>query len=148
MKKFSDLRYSKGWIVVLATIVGLGYGGYIFVHRAVTQQVYVTNCGILDYKPTEMIKFCTDASVEIDQIKWTTWSTEGATGEGVYKINDCQPTCIAGKLHYTDVEIILNKSKSIDGKKILTFISIKTKDEKNLPLSDSYSDAWPLELAG
>lgn len=148
MKKSRDVRYSKGWIVVLATVIGLSYGGYTYVHRAVIQQVYVTNCGILDYKPTGMIKFCTDTSVGIDQIKWTTWSAEGATGEGKYQINDCQPTCVAGKLHYSEVEIVLSKSKSIGSKTALTFISIKTRDGKNLPLSNSNSDAWPLELAG
>lgn len=148
MKKFSDLRYSKGWIVVLATIVGLSYGGYTFVNRAVTTQVYVTNCGILDYKPTILLKFCADAGVGIGQIEWSTWSPDAATGTGVYEINDCAPTCVAGKLHYADVEIVLSKGKIIGGKKALTYILIKTKNGKTLPLSNSHTDAWSMELAG
>lgn len=133
---------------MLATIIGLSYGGYTFVHRAVTTQVYVTNCGILDYKPTALLKYCADAGVRIDKIEWTTWSADGATGEGLYQINDCTPTCVAGKPHFADVEIILSKGKSIEGKKALTYISIKTKDGTNLPLSNSHSDEWPMELAG
>lgn len=143
-----NLRYSKGWIVVLATIIGLSFGAYTFINRAVTTQVYVTNCGTVDYKPAVLIKFCADAGVEITAIEWGSWSAQQAKGTGVYEINDCQPTCVAGKFHHATVEIALSKSKSIGGKETLTFISIKTKDGKNLPLSSSPNDAWPLELAG
>lgn len=145
---FKNLRYSKGWFVVLASVIGLSYGGYTFVHRAVSEQVYVTNCGILDYKPTGIIKFCGDTLIGIDQILWLTWSAEVATGDGKYQINDCQPSCAEGTLRFADVAIILSKPKSVDGKKALTFISIKSKDGRNLPLSNSQSDGWSLELAG
>ena len=143
-----NLRYSKGWIVALATIIGLSFGAYTFINRAVTTHVYVTNCGSVDYKPTILIKFCADAGVQITQIEWESWSSVKAEGIGVYEINDCEPSCVDGKLHHATVEITLSKSKSISGIETLTFISIKTKDGKTLPLSSSPSDAWPLELAG
>jgi hypothetical protein len=148
MKSFREYRYSKGWIVLLATAVGLSYGGYTYINRAVTSQVYVTNCGMQDYKPTTIIKFCADAGVGVGAIEWSSWSADGATGEGKYEINDCIPTCVAGKLHSADVTVVLSKSKSIAGKPTLTYIVVKTKDGKNLPLSDSPTDAWPMELAG
>ncbi len=148
MKSFRELRYSKGWIVLLATLIGVSYGGYTFIHRAVTSQAYVTNCGMQDYKPTTIIKFCADAGVGIGAIEWNTWSAKGATGEGKYQINDCQPTCVAGKEHFADVNVTLSKSKVINGKPTLTRIEVKTKDGKNLPLSNSSTDSWPLELAG
>jgi|GEM_PF-1065299 len=148
MGRWKKLKSSKGWVVLLATIIALGFGGYTFVNRAVTTQVYVTNCGILDYKPSVILKFCADAGVGIGQIEWSSWSAEGGQGTGTYEINDCSPTCVDGKRHYADVEIILSKPKTIDGKKALTFISITTKDGKKLPLSQSPNDEWPLELAG
>ena len=148
MKSFREFRYSKGWIVLLASVLGLGYGGYTFINRAVTSQVYVTNCGMQDYKPTTIIKFCADSGVGVGAIEWSSWSADGATGEGKYQINDCLPNCAAGKQHYADVSVVLSKSKNIKGKPTLTFITITTKDKKNLPLSDSPSDAWPMELAG
>ena len=148
MGRWKKLKSSKGWVVLLATIIALGFGGYTFVNRAVTTHVYVSNCGILDYKPSVILKFCADAGVGIGQIEWTSWSAEGGRGTGTYEINDCAPTCVAGKRHYADVEIILSKIKTIDGKKALTFISITTKDGKVLPLSQSPNDEWPLELAG
>jgi hypothetical protein len=46
------------------------------------------------------------------------------------------------------VLIELSKSKTINGKPTLTYIKVTTKDGKNLPLSDSPTDAWPMELAG
>ena len=148
MKNFRHYRSSKGWIVLLATVVGLSYGGYTFIHRAVTSQVYVTNCGIQDYKPTTIIKFCADAGVGIGAIKWNSWNTDGATGEGTYQINDCSPSCVEGKQHYANVTIELSKSKIINGKPTLTYIKVMTKDGENLPLSDSPTDSWPMELAG
>lgn len=132
----------------MATVVGLSVGGYTFVNRAVSSQVYVTNCGILDYKPTTMLKFCSETSVGIDNIKWLTWNAEGATGKGIYQINECQPSCEVGKILFAEVEIILSKGKMIDGKRALTFITIESANSKRLPLSDSRKDAWPLELAG
>jgi hypothetical protein len=148
MKSFRDYRYSKGWIVLLATVVGLGFGGYTFINHAITTHVYVTNCGMQDYKPSTIIKYCADAGVGVGAIEWSSWSAEGASGEGKYQINDCVPNCAAGKQHYADVTVVLSKTKSIHGKQTLTFITITTKDKKNLPLSQSPTDAWPMELAG
>ena len=148
MKNFRQYRYSKGWIVLLATVVGLSYGGYTFINRAVTSQVYVTNCGIQDYKPEVIIKFCADAGVGVGAIEWSTWSAEGASGEGKYQINDCLPSCVEGKQFYADVTVELSKTKTIKGKPTLTYIKVTTKDGKNLPLSASPADAWPMELAG
>ncbi len=143
-----SIRHSKRWVALLATIIGLSYGGYTFVNRAVTTQVYVSNCGILDYKPTAMLKFCVETSVGIDKIQWLTWNAEGATGKGLYQINDCQPTCEVGKIHFAKVEISLSKGKIINGKRALTFITIESANNGKLPLSNSSKDAWPLELAG
>jgi hypothetical protein len=42
----------------------------------------------------------------------------------------------------------LSKTKTIKGKPTLTYIKVTTKDGKNLPLSASPTDAWPMELAG
>lgn len=148
MSKWREIRFTKGWIVIVASAIGLSYGGYTFINHAITTQIYVTTCGHLDYKPTVILKFCADAEVGIGQIQWSTWSAEGASGTGVYEVNDCAPSCASGKFHYADVRITLSKSKTSDGKIALTFISISTKDEKNLPLSQSTSDSWPLELAG
>ncbi len=148
MKKLSDARYSKGWIVLLATVVGVSFGAYTFVNRAVTSQVYVTNCGIQDFKPNSLTKFCADAGVLVDSIEWQSWSKDGAYGKGIYHINDCEPTCVEGKFHEAQILVTLSKVKTIQGKPTLTFITVTTEDKKNLPLANSATDAWPLELAG
>ena len=129
-------------------MVGLSFGGYTFVNRAVSSQVYVSNCGLLDYKPTAMLKFCVETSEGISKIEWLTWNADGATGKGLYQVNDCQPSCEIGTIHFAEVEIILSKGKVIDGKRALTFITIESAKGAKLPLSNSSKDAWPLELAG
>jgi len=148
MKNFKELRRSKGWIVVLATIVGISLGAYAFVNRAVSTQVYVTNCDMQDYKPESITKFCADGGVTIASIEWESWSKNGASGKGIYYANDCEPSCAEGKFHEANVVITLSKIKSINGKPTLTFIDVATEDKKELPLSDSWQDGWPLELAG
>ena len=134
--------------MALVTIMALSFGGYTFAKRAVTSHVYVTTCGKLDYKPAILIKFCADTAVEIAQIEWSTWSANGGTGTGIYVINDCAPTCFDGQWHSAKVKILLSKGKIIDGKEVLTFITVTTQDGENLPLTQSSADAWSLELAG
>ncbi len=148
MKNFKELRRSKGWVVILATVVGLSFGTYTFVNRAVTTQVYVTNCGMQEYKPDSITQYCADAGVTVDSIEWESWSKDGALGKGIYHVNDCEPSCYEGKFHEADVEIRLSKVKTINGKPTLTFIMITTKDKKNLPLETTPINQWPLELAG
>jgi len=148
MAKFSKARYSRGWIVLLATLIGLSYGGYTYVHRAITAQVYIENCGHVDYKPKVILKFCADAGVGIADIDWTQWSASQAEGTAKYSANDCNPTCVAGKFSSAEVYVKLSKLKKINGKDAFTYIQVETKDGTPLPLLKSKDDQWSLEMAG
>jgi len=146
--KLSEARKNKGWIVLVATVLGVGIGTFTFISSARANHVYTLTCGIVDYKPGVFFKYCADGGVAVGQIQWDSWSKVGASGRGVYAINDCTPTCVAGKLHKTDVRITLTGTtplKVVDKKNVLSHISITTADKKPLPLGTSNTDSWDLE---
>jgi len=145
---FSEARRTKGWIVLVATVIGVGIGAFTFISSARANHVYTLTCRIVDYKPGVFFKYCADGGVAVGQIQWDSWSKVGASGRGVYAINDCTPTCVAGKLHKTDVRITLTGTtplKVVDKKYVLSHISITTADKKPLPLGTSNTDSWDLE---
>ena len=145
---FSEARRTKGWIVLVATVIGVGIGAFTFISSARANHVYTLTCRIVDYKPGVFFKYCADGGVAVGQIQWDSWSKLGASGRGVYAINDCTPTCVAGKLHKTDVRITLTGTtplKVVDKKYVLSHISITTADKKPLPLGTSNTDSWDLE---
>ena len=132
-------------VLALVTVVGISLGTSTFLNRAILEHVYVYNCGIIDYKPQSMTPYCADAGAGVGNLQWDSWSSKGATGTGLYGVNLCVPTCVAGTWKFTDVDVKLSKVISSKGKKILTRIDIATQDKKNLPMGNSPSLGWDLE---
>ena len=142
------MKSSRGLLVVLAliSVVGIGIGMYTFLHRAVSEQVYVYDCGIVDFKPTTMTQYCADAGVGVANIEWESWSATGATGIGNYAANDCEPSCVAGTWSYAKVDITLSKPVKDKGKTVLSRIDVQTQDPKELlPLLEISGEGWDLE---
>jgi hypothetical protein len=145
---FSEARKTKGWIVLVATLLGVGIGTFTFISSARANHVYTLTCGIVDYKPGVFFKYCADGGVAVGQIQWDSWSKDGASGRGVYAINDCKPTCVTGKLHRADVRITLTGTTPltvVNKKSVLNHISITNADKKPLPLGASNTDSWELQ---
>jgi hypothetical protein len=145
---FSEARKTKGWIVLVATLLGVGIGTFTFISSARANHVYTLTCGIVDYKPGVFFKYCADGGVAVGQIQWDSWSKDGASGRGVYAINDCKPTCVTGKLHRADVRITLTGATPltvVNKKRVLNHISITNADKKPLPLGASNTDSWELQ---
>lgn len=145
---FSEARRSKGWIVLLATVVGLALGGYSFISNARANHVYAVTCGIVAYKPGVFFKSCNDGGVAVGEIQWESWSKAGARGKGTYAVNDCLPTCKEGTLKKTAVSIELTGNNPLDeirGKRVLNRFTFTTIDKKSLPLGSSNTETWELE---
>jgi hypothetical protein len=146
--KFAEARRSKGWVVLLATVVGISLGAYSFISNARANHVYTVTCGIVDYKPGVFFKTCADGGIAVGQMQWESWSQNGARGKGTYAINNCSPDCASGKLFKVPVNVILTGNSPLDtvrGKRVLNRIVIKTLDKKPLPLNSSNTDSWVLE---
>jgi hypothetical protein len=146
--KFAEARRSKGWVVLLTTVVGISLGAYSFISNARANHVYTVTCGIVDYKPGVFFKTCADGGIAVGQMQWESWSQNGARGKGTYAINNCSPDCATGKLFKVPVDVILTGNSPLDtvrGKRVLNRIVIKTLDKKPLPLNSSNTDSWVLE---
>ena len=145
---FSEARRTKGWIVLVATVLGVGIGTFTFISSARANHVYTLTCGIVDYKPGVFFKSCADGGIAVGQIQWESWSKIGASGRGIYAINDCTPDCATGKLQKTGVIVTLTGSTPLDivnKKSVLNHITIATIDKKPLPLGSSNKDSWNLQ---
>ena len=103
---------------------------------------------IVDYKPDVLLKFCADGGVGIGEVEWTQWTKDGAEGTGKYVANDCDPSCVDGKIFTKEVYVKLSKLKTISGKEAFTYVQVESKDKKPLPLLDSMDDEWSMEMAG
>ena len=146
--KLAEARKNKGWTVLVVTVLGVGIGTFTFISSARANHVYTLTCGIVDYKPGVFFKYCADGGVSVGQIQWDSWSKVGASGRGVYAINDCKPTCVAGKLHKTDVRVTLTGTTPltvVNKKNVLNHITVTTADKKPLPLGTSNTDSWELQ---
>jgi hypothetical protein len=145
---FSEARRSKGWIVLLATVLGVSIGAYSFISSARSQHVYTVTCGIIDFKPGVFYKTCADGGISLRELQWESWSQDGARGKGLYAINNCLPNCAEGKVFTVPVDILLSGNQPLDelrGKRLLNKITIKSLDKKPLPQSGSNTDSWVLE---
>lgn len=145
--EFSEARKAKGWIVLLATVLGISIGGYTFIHNALANHVYTVNCGQVDYKPKVLLKVCGDQHVAISDIQWDSWSADGARGKAVYVVNDCNPTCASGMQKQVEVNLVLTGNKPLDivrSKSVLNRLQITAVDKKPLPSSSANRESWSL----
>lgn len=129
----------------IISVVAISLGGITFLNRALLEHVYVYNCGIIDYKPQSMTPYCADAGAGVGNLQWDSWGAKGASGTGLYGVNLCNPTCVDGKWKFADVYVTLSKTVHANGKTILSRIDLVTKDNKNLPQSNSPRLGWDLE---
>jgi len=144
---FREARKSKGWIVLLASVLGISIGGYSFINNALTNHVYTVNCGQVDYKPKVFLKVCGDQHIAVSDIQWDSWSTEGARGKAVYVVNDCNPTCASGMQKQVEVNVVLTGNTPLDivrSKSVLNRLEITTVDKKTLPESSAIRESWSL----
>ena len=141
------MKNSRTLITILAliSVAGISFGGFSYFHRADSENVYVYNCGIIDFKPTTLTKFCADAEVGVADLEWDTWNAKGASGIGKFSVNPCRPTCTDGIWQFANVNVKLSKSVKDHGKIVLSKIDLVAVDKKNLPTENSPSLEWTLE---
>ena len=78
--------------------------------------VFSFECELVLNRPDLMTTNCADFGEVVRDIKWKTWSAEGAVGTGIYSVNDCNPDCADGTRHEEPVFVQL-KDLTTDGKK-------------------------------
>ena len=61
-------------------------------------------------EPSSYTPSCADGSYVLNNIQWTSWTAEQATGTATAAINLCQPTCAAGTTSNYPVSIVFSGS--------------------------------------
>jgi hypothetical protein len=76
-----------------------------------TNRVYVPNCAKAVYKPKEIVLACGDDSSLLTKLTWGRWTSQGASGSGVYEVNDCTPDCVSGHFNSYPATVTLSRPK-------------------------------------
>lgn len=73
--------------------------------------VLAPSCNSAKYKPKRIVISCGDGNIYVKSLRWSSWTGKRATGKGVNEINDCTPSCVAGKFRAYAAAVILSKPK-------------------------------------
>jgi len=122
-------------------IIALTAASVVTFGKSYAKDIYTYDCEYLEQRPDQLTKFCADAGVLVYDIKWKSWGYNGAEGTGTYSENLCEPSCAGGKRVEEQVDLYLSGIETIEGKRVLRYLSVNTKDGILLPNGNSY-DNW------
>lgn len=71
--------------------------------------LFAANCRTPVFKPKRIIVTCADANFVVQGINWSSWTSVRATGRGVARVNDCNPSCAAGTFRSYPVRVTLSR---------------------------------------
>ena len=122
-------------------IIALTAGSVLAFGKSYARDIYTYDCEILEQRPEQLTKFCADAGVYVYNIKWERWGYNGAEGTGTYSENLCEPSCAEGTRVEEQVDLYLSGIEVIEGKRVLRYLSVNTRNGILLPNGDPY-DNW------
>jgi hypothetical protein len=128
-------------------IIALTAGSVLAFGKSYARDIYTYDCEILEQRPEQLTKFCADAGVYVYNIKWERWGYNGAEGTGTYSENLCEPSCAEGTRVEEQVDLYLSGIEVIEGKRVLRYLSVNTRNGILLPNGDSYDDWDVAEFA-
>ena len=128
-------------------IITLTAGSVLAFGKSYARDIYTYDCEILEQRPEQLTKFCADAGVYVYNIKWERWGYNGAEGSGTYSENLCEPSCAEGTRVEEQVDLYLSGIEVIEGKRVLRYLSVNTRNGILLPNGDSYDDWDVAEFA-
>ena len=59
----------------------------------------VSDCFHLEIRPERIMFACADGGYYVTHLKWQRWHIFRATGQGLFRQNDCRPSCAEGTFH-------------------------------------------------
>ena len=137
----------KSGLIAGLIIIALTAGSVLAFGKSYARDIYTYDCEILEQRPEQLTKFCADAGVYVYNIKWDRWGYNGAEGSGTYSENLCEPSCAEGTRVEEQVDLYLSGIEVIEGKRVLRYLSVNTRNGILLPNGDSYDDWDVAEFA-
>ena len=100
--------------------------------------VVFADCKRPSAEPTSITIACADAGFVLDDLSWTSWGEDEATGKGTAVVNDCEPSCGEGKFDKYASEVTLSKISDCDVKPTYMAISIEFLNEAPVGYREPY----------
>jgi hypothetical protein len=63
-----------------------------------SENIYSFECELRTKRPETLTTVCADFGWAVWDIKWGKWDAFGGYGEGIYRENDCEPSCAEGTI--------------------------------------------------
>ncbi|CAN2188998.1 hypothetical protein MCEMRE217_00473 [Candidatus Nanopelagicaceae bacterium] len=114
----------------------------IKLHKIEPSQVLTWDCEYPQYKPEIIMIYCGDGGAYINKITWISWSKDGASGNGEYYENLCNPNCADGKFLHAPVDVRLSELTRRKGKYFLRKLDINTITRKDFPWAETGHFEW------
>jgi hypothetical protein len=108
------------------------------------KQILTWDCETAVYKPESITITCADGGILVEEIRWSTWGEDGATGLGIYSENLCEPNCAEGRRVNAAVKLTLSNLTEQNDKNYLRTLDITTSDGKDFPWGRANGFQWDL----
>ena len=104
-------------------------------------QAWTYNCEFPEQRPRTILLTCADGGWLVTEIKWNSWTPNGADGVGTYSENQCDPDCASGVRIESKVKVRLSSLIVHKGRNILQTLDIEAENGSQLP-GDRTSLSW------
>jgi hypothetical protein len=104
-------------------------------------QIWTYNCEFPEQRPETILLTCADGGWMVTEIKWNSWTLNGASGLGIYSENQCDPDCATGERIDSKVKVRLSNPIIHKGRNILQTLDIEPNNGSQLP-GDRTSLSW------
>jgi hypothetical protein len=106
------------------------------------QNIYSFECELRTERPETLTTFCGDFGSAVWDIKWRKWDAFGGRGEGIYRENDCEPSCAEGTISSRPATVLLS-DLTFDGTRY--FFNTARVRFKNVDyVRDEYEFIWDI----
>ncbi len=104
--------------------------------------IYTFECEIRVKRPEALTTVCADFGWAVWDLKWGKWDALGGYGEGIYRVNDCEPSCAEGTITATQVDVVLT-DLTFDGTRYY-FNTAKIRFKDKSYDEDVYEFVWDI----
>jgi hypothetical protein len=75
-------------------------------------------------RPAYFLTACGDGATGMEKLAWHAWGDPIAQGVGFAYVNDCEPSCATGGIHYTPAEMYVSRIRDCRARRQYTYAVI------------------------
>jgi hypothetical protein len=104
-----------------------------------TKPVYLpSECTNQVQRPRIFLIGCRGGDTGVDKLVWHAWGNPIAQGVGFAFVNDCEPNCATGGIHYTPAEMYVSRVRLCRGHRQYTYAVVVVAEGRAHPLTGAY----------